>query len=391
MSVLTVTQLNIYIRSYFEDNPIFRNVYICGEISNFVHYTRSGHFYFTLKDENSQIKAVMFSSYNDKVKFLPQNGMKVLCRGKVSSYERDGIYQLYVEDMQPDGLGALNLAYEQLKEKLANEGLFDEERKRPIPKYPSKIGVVTSNMGAAVQDITKILARRFPVAEVIIYPALVQGNGSADDIVRGIDKLNMLSVDVIIVGRGGGSIEDLWSFNTEKVARAVAKSAIPTISAVGHETDFTICDFVADLRAATPSAAAELAVPDRYNEQVYIYSMLDKMNNSVLSNIEKSRLKLDSIVLDNSFILKKRDEIKNTTNTINQAYVNFLVSQKNELRLAISKINSLNPLSVMERGFSVVTKNQKIITSKKQVKKGDTVEVKFQDGIMSCIVDEVQK
>ena len=267
MNVITVTQLNTYIKAIFEENAVLSSIYICGEISNFVNYYRSGHFYFTLKDSASQIKAVMFRSYAQRVKFEIKDGMTVVCRAHVSAYEKDGVYQLYVEDIQPDGRGALSLAFEQLKEKLQKEGLFDESTKRKIPPYPKKIGVVTSSTGAAVEDIKNILLRRWKLSEVVICPTIVQGELASADIVKSIEAINQVDgIDLIIVGRGGGSAEDLQAFNTEIVARAVYNSQKPVISAVGHETDYTICDFASDLRAPTPSAAAELAVPDEVAE-----------------------------------------------------------------------------------------------------------------------------
>lgn len=398
MNILTVTQLNTYIKGCFEDNPVFSNVFLTGEVSNFVCYSRTGHFYFTLKDENCQIKAVMFSSYSSRVRFRPENGLKVICRGRVSCYERDGVYQIYVEDMQPDGMGALNLAFEQLKRKLGAEGLFEESRKRPLPRYPRKIGVVTSNMGAAVQDITKILARRFPISEVVLYPAQVQGDGAAEDIVKGIEKINGLDdVDVIIVGRGGGSIEDLWAFNTELVARAVAASQIPVISAVGHETDFTICDFAADLRAATPSAAAELAVPDRYQQQVYIYALLEKMKICTVSKMDAYRQRLDGVTrivdktTETEIIKIRRERLRMCCDSLINNHGASVEARKNRLLMLVNSINHLNPLSVLSRGYAIAQRDGKTISSAVQAACGRQLDVKFKDGTVHCTVDEVQE
>ena len=263
MTVLSVSKLNFYLRALLEGDAPLQNLYVSGEISNFKRYPTSGHCYFTLRDEKAQLKCVLFAAQGAHLRFAPENGMRVICRGRVSVYERDGVYQLYVDDMQPQGAGALAVAFEQLKSRLAAAGLFDESHKQPIPKYPRRIGVATSAYGAAVADIKQITARRFPAAELVIAPTVVQGDGAPESIARSIEQLDKMGLDVLIVGRGGGSMEDLWAFNTETVINAVYTCKTPIISAVGHETDFTITDFVADMRAPTPSAAAELAVPDR--------------------------------------------------------------------------------------------------------------------------------
>ena len=287
MNTLKVSQVNTYIKALLDGSEPLQNIYVEGEISNFKHYQPSGHMYFTLKDEKSQLKCVMFSSNAYRIRFRPENGMCVICRGRISAYEKSGEYQLYAEDMQPVGAGALNLAFEQLKKKLFDEGVCDKSRKKPLPEYPQKIGVVTSGVGAAVQDIKNITSRRYPLAELVIVPTAVQGEKAAPEIVESIKLLDSRGdIDVMIVGRGGGSIEDLWAFNTEEVARAVIACNTPVVSAVGHESDFTICDFVADLRAPTPSAAAELICPDinvlfnhvrslQYTAQLYIQALID--------------------------------------------------------------------------------------------------------------------
>lgn len=390
MNILTVTQLNTYIKACFEENSVFRVLYINGELSNFKQ-AYSGHCYFTLKDESAQLKCVMFSSSSGRLRFAPQDGMMVICRGRVSCYERDGVYQLYVEEMQPDGLGALNLAFEQLKNKLADEGLFADERKRPLPKYPAKIGVVTSPTGAAVQDIIKILARRFPLAQVVLYPAQVQGDGSAEDIVNGIEALNARGdIDVMIVGRGGGSLEELWSFNTEIVARAVAASTIPVISAVGHETDYTICDFVSDLRAPTPSAAAELAVPDRYQEMLRMASVQEKLKALLQSRLDSERFRLDRILSASvfadrlSYINLQKERVQERSDRIRRYIVLHLEQKKKDLFFSMESLNALNPLSVLSRGYAVVLQNEIIIKSVQQVALSQPLQVKLADGSIAC-------
>ena len=291
--VLSVSQLNRYVKSIIEQDYNLQTVFVQGEISNFTNHYRTGHYYMTIKDEYSSIRAVMFKSANSRLRFMPENSMNVIIKGRVSVFERDGQYQLYIDDMQPDGAGALSLAFEQLKNKLAAEGLFDESRKRPIPRFPERVGVVTSPTGAAIRDIINVISRRFPAAELILCPVQVQGASAAGQIKAAIELFNAKkAADVLIVGRGGGSAEELWAFNEEPVARAVAASEIPVISAVGHETDFTICDFAADLRAPTPSAAAEIAVPDITALGELLGSFSRRMNSAIGGTLthEKARL-----------------------------------------------------------------------------------------------------
>ena len=261
--IVSVSQLNTYLKGLLDSDPNLQYVFLSGEISNLTDHYSSGHIYLSLKDSKAVIKAVMFAFNASRLRFKPQNGMKVLVRGKVSIYELSGQYQLYIEDMQPDGIGALTLAFEQLKDKLNKEGLFDPQAKKPLPKFPEKIAVITSPTGAALQDIRNILTRRWPYAEIALYPVLVQGEGASSQLTNAINMVSESDTDVAIIGRGGGSIEDLWAFNSEELARAIFSCKVPVISAVGHETDFTICDFVSDMRAPTQSAAAELAVPHR--------------------------------------------------------------------------------------------------------------------------------
>ena len=292
--VLSVSQLNRYIKSIIEQDMNLQTVFVEGEISNFTNHYKTGHYYMTIKDDSSSIKAVMFRTANMRLKFMPENSMKVIIRGRVSVFERDGQYQLYIDDMQPDGTGALSLAFEQLKERLAKEGLFDSEKKKSIPAYPMRVGVVTSPTGAAIRDIINVISRRFPLAELVLCPVAVQGDYAAPQIKAAIELFNVeKAADVLIVGRGGGSVEELWAFNEEIVARAVAASEIPVISAVGHETDFTICDFAADLRAPTPSAAAELAVPDTLQQKEMLLSAFRRMDSAVSDKIASQRAKLE--------------------------------------------------------------------------------------------------
>ena len=306
--VLSVSQLNRYIKMNFDADENLANIFISGEISNFTNHYRTGHLYFTLKDDSAAVRAVMFNSSAKRLKFMPEDGMKVIARGRVSVYEASGQYQLYVDDMQPDGVGALNLAYEQLKEKLQKEGLFSELHKKPLPPYPEKVGVITSPTGAAVRDIINVLGRRFPYAEIVFCPVLVQGEGAHLQLTDAVNLFNSeRAADVIIIGRGGGSIEDLWEFNDEGLARAVYNSEIPVISAVGHETDFTICDFVADMRAPTPSVAAELAVPDANELQYALSALKNRMFLNVSSGIADRRSRLE--YLTSKGALKSPDEM----------------------------------------------------------------------------------
>ncbi len=396
-NVISVSQLNRYIKDIIDAEEILKNIYIVGEISNFVHYFRSGHMYFTLKDEQSQLKAVMFKSYAQRLKFEPDSGMRVICRGRISAYEKDGVYQLYVEDMQPDGVGALNLAYEQLKEKLEKEGLFSNLYKKAIPKYPKKIGVATSNMGAAVEDIKNITKRRYPLCELVIVPTLVQGDGASEDIVKSIKFLDSMGdIDLIIVGRGGGSIEDLWAFNAESVARAVFACNTPVISAVGHETDFTICDFVADLRAPTPSAAAELAVPDIKNLSDFVTNAENSLEKLLKQRLENAYQHFDDLV-NNSVLASAEDYYSSYADDIKSIKSDLITafSQKvyeNNIKVAklAGKLDSLSPLAVMGRGYSVSKDSKgKVVKSIKMIKKNDILEVDFSDGKVHCTVDEV--
>lgn len=367
--VLSVSQLNRYIKMNFDADENLANIFISGEISNFTNHYRTGHLYFTLKDDSAAVRAVMFNSSAKRLKFMPEDGMKVIARGRVSVYEASGQYQLYVDDMQPDGVGALNLAYEQLKEKLQKEGLFSELHKKPLPPYPEKVGVITSPTGAAVRDIINVLGRRFPYAEIVFCPVLVQGDGAHLQLTDAVNLFNSeRAADVIIIGRGGGSIEDLWEFNDEGLARAVYNSEIPVISAVGHETDFTICDFVADMRAPTPSAAAELAVPDANELQYALSALKNRMFLNVSSGIADRRSRLE--YLTSKGALKSPDEmLSNRSQRLDTAFSKMLSSYENriggkkvEFISAATALSKLDPMSVLMRGFAFVSdKTEKCI------------------------------
>ena len=396
MNTLKVSQVNTYIKALLDASEPLRSIYVEGEISNFKHYQPSGHMYFTLKDDKSQLKAVMFSSSAYKLRFRPENGMSVICRGRISVYEKSGEYQLYAEDMQPVGLGALNLAFEQLKEKLFKEGVCDPELKKSLPEYPQKIGVVTSGIGAAVQDIKNITARRYPLAELVIVPTVVQGDKAAPDIVRSIQLLDSRGdIDVIIVGRGGGSIEDLWAFNTEEVARAVIACNTPIVSAVGHESDFTICDFVADLRAPTPSAAAELVCPDinvllnrirslQYTAELYIKSYVDE-NSQRLSEICDFSPLADGEALIKPFL----DRLSELKEKMNMFFTQKAEVEFHKFSALAGKLNALSPLAVLERGFAVAKQNGNVISSVSDADVKKELAVSFLDGELKCNITEV--
>lgn len=395
--VLSVSQLNRYIKMNFDADENLANIFISGEISNFTNHYRTGHLYFTLKDDSAAVRAVMFNSSAKRLKFMPEDGMKVIARGRVSVYEASGQYQLYVDDMQPDGVGALNLAYEQLKEKLQKEGLFSELHKKPLPPYPEKVGVITSPTGAAVRDIINVLGRRFPYAEIVFCPVLVQGEGAHLQLTDAVNMFNSeRAADVIIIGRGGGSIEDLWEFNDEGLARAVYNSEIPVISAVGHETDFTICDFVADMRAPTPSAAAELAVPDANELQYALSTLKNRMFLNVSSGIADRRSRLE--YLTSKGALKSPDEmLSNRSQRLDTAFSKMLSSYENriggkkvEFISAATALSKLDPMSVLMRGFAFVSdKNGKNVYSSQALAKGDKINVRFHDGSAVCEVKEI--
>lgn len=394
-TVYSVSQLNSYVKGVLDRDENLAHIFVTGEISNFKpHY--SGHLYMTVKDEASSVKAVMFAGNASKLRFRPENGMKILAFGTVSLFPRDGSYQFYINDMQPDGVGALNIAFEQLKKKLEAEGLFKKEYKKPLPRFPRKVGVVTSATGAAVQDIFNVLKRRFPMAEVVLRPCQVQGEGAAEDVAKAIYEFNDLKgADVLIVGRGGGSIEDLWAFNEEVVARAVFASEIPVISAVGHETDYTICDFIADLRAPTPSAAAECAVPDSYELKSNLIALQQRIFSLTKNKIDLERGRLNAIEKNGVLrdpLTKINDNRKELAYLYEKLYGlvnNQIDSNKLKLSALAGKLDVLSPLNVISRGYALVEKAEKPVTSVKALKVGENIIIKLSDGTVKADITEI--
>lgn len=397
--ILTVSEATQIIKNLFESNEILRQVYIRGEISNFKHHI-SGHMYFTLKDKKAQIRCVMFKSNNMLLPFIPENGMKVIVFGYVSVFAKNGEYQLYAEDIEPDGIGALHVAFEKLKARLEAEGLFDIENKRPIPFLPKKIGLVTSITGAAIRDLLTVICRRFPNIHIIIVPVLVQGNEAASEISQALWDLNEIGdLDVIILGRGGGSIEELWAFNEEKVARAIFESKIPVISAVGHETDYTIADFVSDQRAPTPSAAGELVVPEKNvlkNELRHLYL---RLLNNALGAISVRKQRLEYIKQTSTY--KKPENI--TANyrlildqilrTIQKEISTDIFRRKMAFKSQVDRLDALSPLAILKRGYSLCTHldDEKIISQVGDVDKGDLIRIILSDGGLICQVQNCQE
>ena len=395
MDVFTITELNLYIKSLIENDRLLSNVTVKGEISNFKHHS-SGHMYLSLKDDGGVIRAVMFRYSAQKLKFRPENGMQVVVSGKVSVYERDGQYQIYIEDMMPDGVGALYVAYEQLKAQLEQEGLFSPEYKKPIPKYPETIGIVTSPTGAAIRDILNILKRRFPYTRVYLYPALVQGEGAAESIVKGLRFFDG-KVDTVITGRGGGSIEDLWAFNEEAVARQIFAMKTPVISAVGHETDFTIADFVADRRVPTPSAAAEISVPSGSELQKFLKIVDGRLYSALLGKLESSQKELKRLlereVLRNPLAVYdvKRMQIDSYTMQLENIYRKEIHTLRERFVKNVSKLDALSPLKILERGYSVTEdKSGNPVSSVKAFQAGDPLCVTLTDGKVHCNVVDVK-
>ncbi len=415
---VSVANLNQYIKSVIDKDTYLNKVYLKGEISNFKNHT-TGHLYFSLKDDTSRINAVMFNGNARNLDFKPEDGMNVLVEGRVSAYPVSGSYQIYVEKMQPDGIGNLYIEFEKLKKKLQAEGLFDEKNKKKIPKYPSKIGVVTAPTGAAIKDIMSTIKRRFPICEVILFPALVQGKSASLSIVEKIKIADTYGLDTLIVGRGGGSIEDLWAFNEEIVAKAIYECNTPVISAVGHEIDFTIADFVADLRAPTPTGAAEMAVPTIIDTLNIIDNYKIRLNKNIKNMVNKKFIELRAV--KQSFILKnpmamyevkmqKLDTLIESNNKnmmhyleikqsdlkkIQESYIlthpeSLIDNYQKSLHLVLNTLKALNPLGVLEKGYSVIKCNNKIVTDVKKLKENDEVEIRLFKGSAKAQIKEIK-
>lgn len=395
LTAFTVTELNQYVKNLIDGNRTLSAVTVKGEISNFTNH-RSGHLYFSLKDAEGQIRCVMFRSSAARLKFMPESGMKVILHGQLTVYTRDGSYQLYASSMQPDGVGALYLAYEQLKARLSEEGIFDDRHKKPIPTFPRSIGVITSPTGAAIRDILNVSGRRYPLANVYIYPALVQGDGAERTLIDGIDYFDRSGlVDVVIIGRGGGSIEDLWAFNSEQLARRIYAAGVPVISAVGHETDFTICDFVSDLRAPTPSAAAELAVPDVGDLMQRIDALYDRCERALERQAERSRERFDRLSIDSltrilvDSLAGRRDAVDLQYGAALEQINRIITDGRNCLILNTEKANAMNPLSVLTRGYSIAESKHGVITSTRDVAVGDGIRLRLSEGSVTATVTEI--
>lgn len=391
-SILTVSQLNRYMSFKIKEDTKLRGLLVKGEISGFTHHMRTGHFYFTLKDSSSSIKAVMFSSYAASLKFMPQSGMNVIVMGSLQVFERDGVYQLYVTDIQPDGIGAQYLAFEQLKEKLAAEGLFEPVYKKHLPKFPKRVGIVTAKGGAALRDILNIIGRRYPFCEAIVFPCVVQGEYAVDSICEALEFADSSGCDVIICGRGGGSPEDLFAFNSEKIARTVFAMNTPVISAVGHETDTTLIDFVSDLRAPTPSAAAELAVPDTASLSAAVDSYKNALDNAFATVIARKRHELMAIESElknyapSAALSAMREKLASNEIRLSEAMKSCIEKKKAVIGSRAAALDSLSPLKIMSRGYSLVYKENELIKSADELLKGDRITVKFADNEASAVI-----
>ena len=392
---LTISQINEYVKMRIDSDANLKKVFLKGEVSNFKNHTR-GHLYFTLKDDDSRISAVMFASQAAYLKFDPEDGMNVLVEGRISCYPSQGTYQIYVDKMEMDGLGNLYLEFEKLKKKLSEEGLFDDKYKKPIPKYPKKIGIVTADTGAAIKDILSTIKRRYPICETILFPSLVQGSGAAPDVARQINEAQNYDLDILIVGRGGGSIEDLWAFNEEIVARAIFNSKIPVISAVGHEIDYTIADYVADLRAPTPTGAAEMAVPVISEVKNNIDNYKIRLRENIIKTLKQSQLRLekikDSFILSNPLAMYevKEEKLNNYITVLNKYINEILINKKHLLKLDLNSLKLLNPVNIMEKGYSLVKVDDKIIKDTNDLKVNDKLNIKLYKGEVIAEVKEIK-
>ena len=394
--IVTISELNRFIKIKIEGEEKLQHIFVRGEISNYKHHTR-GHLYFTLKDETSRVSAVMFAGNASCLSFVPENGMSVLIEGRVGVYEANGNYQLYIDSMEQDGIGALHIEFEKLKKKLETEGLFNSEFKKPIPKIPSRVGVITAPNGAAVKDIISTINRRFPPVEVIVLPSLVQGEGAKENIANQIKRADEMDLDVIICGRGGGSIEDLWAFNEEIVARAIFKCKTPIISAIGHEIDFTIADFVADLRAPTPTGAAEMAVPNITDISLQIDSYKIRLKENISGKLEYLTSKFN--LIKNSFVLRnplamyevKEQKLDNLIDVLNNNIKSRLDKSNHLYQIHLNKLELLNPLGILKKGYSVVEKNGKIISNIKDIKKNDLIDIRLHKGSISAKVEGISE
>ena len=394
--ILTVSQLNRYVKNLLDGDFRLRDLFLRGEISNYTRHYRSGHLYFTLKEGGSVVKAVMFAGYAQELAFEPENGMSVILRCSVSLYERDGSYQIYVYEMQPDGRGALQVAFEQLYRKLQVQGLFDETNKKPIPRFAQRIGVVTSETGAALQDILNILSRRCPMAQVVLAPALVQGREAPDSLIAALQALDEWGkCDVIIIGRGGGSMEDLWCFNNERLVRQIVACHTPIISAVGHETDFTLCDYAADLRAPTPSAAAELASVKMEQLEERLEILADRTKRAAGHYLAQKEQQLQRLSLQLTHLTPERrlqeyaEKLQNLWNMIQSSEKSVIIKKQEALRLQSARLQALDPMARLAGGYSIVLKDGRVLSSVQQVQKGDSLQVRLHDGVLRVVTEEV--
>ncbi len=395
MPLLTVSGLNTYVKSLLDEDIHLNNILMSAEISNFKNHYQSGHLYMTLKDSDSSISAVMFSQFASRLKFAPENGMEVIVRGKAALYSKTGQYQFYIQDMRPVGTGELSIAFDELKKKLEKEGLFSAEHKKPLPMYPKRIGIITSDTGAAVEDICNILFRRYPIGEIILCPVHVQGVNAAPEITAAVRRFNsMKCADVIIIGRGGGSSEDLSAFNDEELIRAVYECEIPIVSGVGHQTDTTLCDFAADVAAPTPSAAAEIISP----EEGEMFEEIEYYQRKIISSFKRS-LNIHKEMLDKfarsrvmryplDLIMSRIRELYSLSSRMKSSYRMLISDKQKEFSSAAAKLDALSPLKVLTRGYSVASKNNKIINSVSDVAAGDKINVRFYDGSVNCTITE---